>query len=108
MILDVFTKSDYLEDDPKHKLDVGLAHAFLGAFLAVAGVPLWIIAIAYAGKEIWFDLRRVDSWRMIADSIMDLAFTVAGAYMVLSENWLVGLGVILMGLSYFVTMRVFK
>jgi len=104
--LDNFTKSDYAERDPKRKLDVGLAHAFVGCMLAVVGIPLWLIAVGYLVKEVSLDiLRRATGsplrW-VLADSIVDWSFTVMGAAMVAHGDWRWGAWILVVGAAYFI------
>ena len=107
-----FLESDYLERDPYRKLTVGLAHAFGGAFLAIMGVPLWLIAIGYTAKEVGFDIRSVARgdglWRVLPDSVVDLCFTVLGAAMVAYGDARYGFGALAVGAAYFVAGKLFN
>jgi len=115
-----FLESDYLERDPKHKFDVGLAHAFGGALLVMAGLPLMLVVFGYFAKEVIFDLARVwkghrskwvyqiwtDRW-LVADSIIDWVFWYLGAAMVAHWDARYGLAALIVGGAYFAAGKVF-
>lgn len=102
----IFLESDYLERDPYRKFVVGLAHAFGGALLVMAGLPLWLIAIGYTAKEVGFDIRSVNrgngAWRVLPDSIVDLCFTMLGAAMVAYGDARYGFAALIVGAAYFI------
>lgn len=110
-----FFESDYMERDPKRKFDVGLAHAFGGALLITAGVPMWLVIGGYFIKEVVFDLARVftgdrskwatriwaDRW-LVADSMVDWSFWWLGATMVASGDARYGFAALIVGSAYFI------
>jgi len=109
-----FLESDYLERDPKRKFDVGLAHAFGGALLVMAGLPLMLVIFGYFVKEAVFDLSRVfmadrskwlshiwaDRW-LVADSLTDWSFWWLGAAMVAYSDARYGFAALVVGSAYF-------
>ena len=115
----MFTESDYLERDPKRKFDVGLAHAFGGALLIMAGLPLMLVVFGYFAKEVIFDLARVftadrskwlthiwaDRW-LVSDSVVDWAVWWLGAAMVAHSDARYGFGALVVGAAYFAAGKV--
>lgn len=115
----LFLESDYLERDPYRKLTVGLSHAFGGALLIVAGVPMFLVILGYFIKEVVFDLARVfagdrskwlrlmwaDRW-LVSDSVVDWVFWWLGAAMVAYSDAQYGFGVLAVGAAYFIVGKV--
>ena len=98
----IFLTSDYMERDPERKFYVGLGHGFLGVFLFILGLPLWVIVIVYIAKEVFLDLRgKFNNWRVWADSTVDFIFTILGALAVAYMDWRYGAGVFAIAFSYF-------
>jgi len=116
----IFLTSDYLERDSERKFNVGLAHAFGGAFLIIAGVPLVLVIFGYFAKEVIFDLARVfvsdrskwlhhmwaDRW-LVADSLTDWAFWWLGAAMVAHSDARYGFAALVVGAAYFIAGKIF-
>ena len=116
----IFLESDYLERDPKRKFDVGLAHAFGGALLITAGVPMIWVIVGYFAKEVIFDLARVfvadrskwlqhiwaDRW-LVADSLVDWSFWWLGAAMAQSGDARYGFAALVVGAAYFAAGKLF-
>ena len=116
-----FLESDYLERDPYRKLAVGLAHAFGGALLVMAGMPVWLVILGYFVKEVAFDLARVfdgdqskwlrhiwaDRW-LVSDSVVDWSFWWLGAAMVAYGDARYGFGALAVGAAYFVAGKLFN
>ena len=117
-VLNMFTNfltSDYLERDPKRKFDVGLAHAFGGALLIIAGMPMLWVVLGYFAKELIFDLSRIftsyrskwlshiwsDRW-LVADSVVDWVFGWLGAAMAQSGDARYGFAALIVGAAYFI------
>lgn len=110
----IFLESDYLERDPYRKLTVGLSHAFGGALLIMAGLPMMLVIFGYFAKEVAFDLARVfsadrskwlhhiwaDRW-LVADSVVDWAFWWLGAAMVAYSDARYGFAALVVGAAYF-------
>lgn len=120
-LVNIFGTSDYLERDPYRKLAVGLAHAFGGALLITAGLPLLLVVAGYFAKEVVFDLARVfvadrskwlhhiwaDRW-LVADSLTDWAFWWLGAAMVAHSDARYGFAALVVGAAYFVAGKLFN
>ena len=120
-LTNIFGTSDYLERDPKKKLDVGLAHAFVGGVLIAYGIAMfWVMAI-YIGKEIIFDMWRVwrggsskwlnNIWKdrlLAADSATDAAFWYLGAAMFATSDYRYGVAAVIAGSAYFIAAKVVK
>ena len=119
-LINMFGTSDYLERDPYRKFVVGIAHAFGGAFLIIAGVPMLLVILGYFAKEVIFDLARVfvadrskwlhhiwaDRW-LVADSIIDWCFWWLGAAMVAHWDARYGFAALGVGAAYFIAGKVF-
>ena len=115
----IFLESDYLVRDPYRKLTVGLSHAFGGALLIVAGMPMWLVVLGYFVKEVAFDLARVfvadrskwlhhiwaDRW-LVSDSVVDWSFWWLGAAMVAYSDARYGFGVLAVGEACFIVGKV--
>ena len=105
-----FLESDYMDRNPYRKLTVGLSHAFGGALLIMAGVPMWLVVLGYFAKEVMFDLKRVQGlWadrRLVSDSIVDWIFWWLGAAMVSYDNAWYGFAALAVGAAYFVAGKV--
>ena len=110
-----FLESDYLERNPKRKFDVGLAHAFGGAYLIMEGFPMWQVILGYFIKEVTFDLARVfkghrSKWLhhiwadkcLVSDSLIDWSFWWLGAAMVAYSDARYGFAALAVGATYFV------
>ncbi len=119
-LVNIFGTSDYLERDPYRKLTVGLSHAFGGALLISAGLPLMLVIAGYFAKEVIFDLARVfvadrskwlhhiwlDRW-LVADSLTDWCFWWLGAAMVAHGNSWYGFAALVVGAAYFVAEKAY-
>ena len=117
----IFLASDYLERDPYRKLTVGLSHAFVGALLIVAGMPMLLVVFGYFVKEVTFDLARVfkghrskwlhniwaDRW-LVSDSVVDWSFWWLGAAMVAYGDARYGFAALVVGAAYFAVGKVFN
>ena len=115
----IFLTSDYLESDPYRKLTVGLSHAFGGALLIMAGLPMMLVVFGYFAKEVIFDLARVftadrskwlshiwaDRW-LVSDSLVDWSFWWLGAAMVAYGDARYGFAALVVGAAYFVVGKI--
>ncbi len=120
-LANIFGTSDYLERDPYRKLTVGLSHAFGGALLITAGLPLMLVILGYFAKEVIFDLGRVfvadrlkwlhhiwhDRW-LVSDSLTDWCFWWLGAAMVAHSDARYGFAALIVGAAYFVAGKLFN
>lgn len=90
-----FLTSDYQNNDPCYRQNVGLAHMVVGLVLWLAFTPRVgqgnAILCTYgtmAAKEVLFDLRghrQAGSgvrWRLVADSVTDVLFVLSGAVII--------------------------